>query len=1032
MEIPPHLLHEIKEGKVVLLLGSGASREAVDSAGNRPPTTDQLSRMISQRFLDDKYIDYPLDQVGELAISESDLFSVQDYIREILDPFEPAEAHALMTTFQWEGLATTNYDRLIELAYAKTPNPAQIPQPFLEDGDRIHDKMRNPNSVKLLKLHGCITRTNSPSCPLILTVDQYTQYERGRKRLFDQLYDWARERSIIFIGHSLKDSDLRILLNRLITEAGDARPRYFTVTPVLDAIQSRFWESRKVTTLEASFGDFMKALDSSISTPYRRVKVDYSSTTHPIEERFVRHDSKLSDRCKQFLDVEVDYVRNCGRSGAVDAQQFYRGFDLGWGAIEQDLDIGRRLADEILTDLVLDEPAEAPPSPTVVLVNAHAGAGKTILLKRMAWDAAHDYNRLCLYLKAYGTLDPIALQELQDLSQERIFLFVDNAADHTRELRQIANANGPEFRRITVITAERTNEWNMVDEESKTLVSASYDLEYLTEREIDALLAKLRRNRALGTLAALSEQEQREAFKKRAGRQLLVALHEATLGKALEDIVVDEYQSISPVEAQRMYLSICVLNRLNVGVRAGIISRIHGIRFEDFQKRFFQPLENVVWARPDPIIRDYVYMARHPYIADIVFTNILKDQEERFDAYVRCLRALNLDYKDDASAFRQMIRAHSLLEMFPNPDLIRTVLQEAQAIAGKDAFVLQQVAIFEMHHATGDLARAEGLLRTAEEIAPYSASIKHSLAEVELGLADQAHTELQRENHLKRAETIAFSLTGRRAGDSHPYHTLCKVGIKRLEVALSRSEVDFSPVAIEEIVKEIERHLSVGLQRFPEDSYLLDAESRFASLMSESERALNALVRAFKANRRNAWFAIRISRVFQHRDDITRAAEVLKEALEANANNLQLHYAYAKLMLETGRSEGDELRYHLQRSFSPGDNNIDAQILYGRQLYRAGGWDEAKGIFAQLSQVKMSPESRNRRRYPLEGEFYGSVVRQEVTYCFIQRDGIGERVFVFNGDMDADVLNCLRRDSRVAFRIGFTMRGPRAFDVRLL
>lgn len=1027
IESHSYLIQQVTEGKVVLLLGSGASCDATDCNGKRPPMGKELTQMLSTKFLGGKFSDHSLDEVSELAINESDLFAVQDYIREIFEPFEPTEAHQLMTAFRWEGLATTNYDRLIELAY-KNNDALQVPQPLISDRDRIADLMRNPNSVKLIKLHGCITRINNPDCQMILTVDQYSQYYQGRKCLFDQLYDWARERSIVFIGHSLKDPDIRFLLQKLITEVGDFRPKYYMVSPNPDPIQVRFWERKRVTCIDATFYNFMKSLDSAVPSTFRGVKIDYSIINHPIEERFVRRESKMSKRCMQFLDVEVDYVKECANNKPIDAKQFYRGFDLGWAGIEQNLDMGRLTADEILTELVLEEPVD-PSCAIISLVNAHAGAGKSILLKRIAWDAAHEYNRLCLFLKPHGTIDSVALQELQDLCQERIYLFIDDAADHTHELSQIATAPGSEFAHITVIAAERTNEWNMVNEEIKSLISSKYELHILSKKEIYKLLKLLRVHRALGTLERLNEDEQFDMFKEQAGRQILVALHEATLGKPLEEIVVDEFNNISPLEAQEMYLSICVLNRLGVRVRAGIISRIHGITFEEFKDKFFKPLEEVVDDRFDPIIRDRMYAARHPHIADMVFINVLTNQEERYDKYIRCLKSLNISYSTDSSAFRQMIRARNLMELFTNPDLIRSVLNEAQNITGRDPFVFQQTAIFEMNHDSGSLSTAGELLSKAEQLSPHSLPIKHSLAEVQLRLAERSHTTLQKEKCLSKAESISSSMIRRRSAESYPYHTICKVNLIRLEDAIAEEEEALFSSTIEKIVSSIEQTLSEGLQRFPESPHLLDAESRLADLLNDSERALSALQSAFEANRRNSWFATRISRVFQRQGKYIEASNVLKKALEANYNNNYLHYTYARLILSLDKPDSRELIFHLRRSFSPGDVNYDAQLLYGRQLYLSGEILESKKIFKDLGKARMAPEQMNRIRYPVDSKYYGTIMKQEISYLFIQGDGTTDWVFAHRVDIGDETWPSIKPSDRVSFKLGFTMKGPKAFEI---
>lgn len=157
MEIPSILETQVQQGKVVLILGAGASKEARDDKDRTPPNGSQLGRMLADKFLGGKHKDLMLSQIAEYAISESDLIQVQEYIREVFQAFKPTEAHKLMCSFTWHGLATTNYDRLIEEAYRTTARAAQVPKPFIENGDRVEENLKDPRSVPLLKLHGCIS-----------------------------------------------------------------------------------------------------------------------------------------------------------------------------------------------------------------------------------------------------------------------------------------------------------------------------------------------------------------------------------------------------------------------------------------------------------------------------------------------------------------------------------------------------------------------------------------------------------------------------------------------------------------------------------------------------------------------------------------------------------------------------------------------------------------------------------------------------------------------------------------------------------
>jgi len=377
----------------------------------------------------------------------------------------------------------------------------------------------------------------------------------------------------------------------------------------------------------------------------------------------------------------------------VDPRLFYKGANPGWPAIEQELDIRRYLGDTILTDHFLSEESEHRGSPEVIVVKGHAGAGTSVLLRRIAWDAARDYNRLVLYLKPNGIVSTTALQELINVTSERIFLFVDDAPQRVRELHSLFTQIGPEGRRLTVVLGSRINEWNIYASDLNSWVSVDHELRYLGLREIDALIAKLEQHDALGTLTGAPPERRRAAFADRAGRQLLVALHEATLSTPFEEIIENEFKNITPSEAQRIYLTICVLNRLHVPVRAGLIARVHGVPFEDFKARLFAPLEQVVTAEYDSIIRDYLYAARHPHIAEIVLQRMLRTQEDRHDAYIRCLSALNIDYSTDNKAFRQMVRGRAVLDLFPNHELARDVYRVARGIAGDEPHLLHQMAL---------------------------------------------------------------------------------------------------------------------------------------------------------------------------------------------------------------------------------------------------------------------------------------------------------------------------------------------------
>ena len=1030
MEIPADLLEQIKQGNVVLVLGAGASLSATDALSTHPPDGKKLGELLAKKFLNKKYIAYPLSHIAELSISQTDLRSVQDYIKEIFSPFQPTVAHKVMSTFRWWGIATTNYDLLIEKAYEGNLNAAQTPVPFIEDGDRVDDHMRQqPNGVRFLKLHGCITRTANTKCPLILTVEQYTEHHVGRKRIFSQLYDWAHEHPLIFIGQSLQDPDLCAILRELTVQRGDERPRYYAVAPDVDDIQTRAWEMKKISVLAGTFEEFINTLDAHIAVGFRKLSVP-PKVDLPITKHFLSQKPILSSSLLQFLAQDVEYIEGIVSTSFRQPLDFYKGLDFGWSAIEQKLDVQRLITDTILSDHFLDQNHEKL---EMILLKAHAGAGKSVLLKRLAWDAAKDYGYLCLFMKPYGAINTAAIQELLDLcNDKRLYLFIDNAADHQKEIYSLTSFRGPAFKNLTLVITERTNEWNVGCDLIAPFVTAEYEIKYLTSNEIDELLTLLAKNRALGTLANLSPEDQKRELSEQAGRQLLVALHEATLGKAFEDIIEDEYKSICPSEAQVLYLTVCVLNRLDIPVRAGLISRMYGIPFEKFKEKLFAPLEHVVIAEWNPIIKDYMYRARHARIAEIVFERILSDSENRYDYYLRILKELNIDYDADRIGFRKMIRARSLMSLFPSHEHIQSIYSVAKELVGDDPYLMQQMGIYEMQRPNGNLFKSGELLAQASRIADHDVSIKHSLAEHALRMAEIARTPLEKGKHLADAENMVLRIKRDAGSSSFIYHTLSKIGLKKLEdIKNGGGNGPFEERLIQDEINKLEKNLADGLQEFPGDPYLLEAESKIAALLSDSTRMVAALKKSFEANPRNSYVAIRLASYYKKTGLLEDSKKVFLKALEANGNERRLHYSYGKLLMELPNTLPEQLQYHFKRSFVPGDKNYDALLLYARQLFVMGHVDEAKALFKQLKNAAVNPEIKKQLRYPLADIFHGKITRVEAFYWLIARDGTNDWVYAYKDNADENLKQKASFGAKVSFRLAFNFFGINAFDIKL-
>ena len=1024
IDLSPYLISEIENGNVVVMLGAGASSGAKNRQGQSAPLAGELARLLAEKFLSPEYATRPLGWVANYAVSETNIAPVQEYVASLVEGLIPTPAHHILTTFRWRAIVTTNYDTLIEDAYAANKSAPQKLVPLLDDDQNFDVKLHDRNALPLLKLHGCITQARNPACPLVLSADSYIDYETKRSRLFHWFTELASDRTVLFLGYSLTDPNITAILERL-TQRLPNRLRYYLLTKGIGLYEARYWEKKKIQAIDATFDDAMKTLDQKCRRLFRGLIRPANSTLEAVQAKLVRRDVALSDMTLQFLDRDADYVATLKPSEMISPEQFYKGVSFEWSPIEQNLDVRRRLVDRMLDDYFIDTGDE--PGCSLVVVKGHAGAGKTVLLQRLAWDGAKVLGRFCLFLKPEGQLHPAAIKELAEATREPIFLFVTDLVERRREIEELFRATKTVAGQVVVIGAARSNEWNQSPESLTSLAADAdiIDLPYLHPTEIDELLALLERHHALGSLERESPEERKKRLQFQAGRQLLVALHEATHGKAFMEIIADEFDGITPRKAQEIYLTVCLLNQFGAKVRAGIISRMHGVEFEDFKREFFSPLEQVVLVKQDRT-RDYTYEARHPLIAEFVIRSKLTNKEDLYREVTSCLRHLNPGFSTDQAAFNAMVRGHSVLEQFPDHAMASSLYAIAHAHVGNDPYLLQQMTIYEMNRPNGNLGTAETYIRKALQQKEHSRKLRHTLAELFFRRAEATNQPAERRKWMEDARRTCQELIRGKADEPYPYYTLIKLGTLELACALQEPAPDDK--LIDEIARRTEQAISNGLQRFPNNAEIRQAEARYAGVTIDDARFVKALHRAFDLNPRNSMTAIRLSECYARSDDLDKALTILKRALDARPGEPRLRFRYGRLLMDT-QGDCDEILYHLARGYTPGDENYEAQFWHARQLFVAGKLRESKALFRQLRRARVAPADRYRARDPLESVFSGRVDRIHTNHFLIARDGDAEWVMAAREEVSPELWDSLSINQRMRFRIAFCLGGTVAIDV---
>lgn len=1035
------MVDKITSGKAVLFLGAGAAFGAIAPAGKAVVSGNQLRDLLSDRFLGGEQKDKSLVQVANYSKHQAGLNEVQVFIKGQFELLQPADFHKLLPLFKWHAIFTTNYDLIVERAYDQVPKRLQNLAPIVRDGDQFSEAISNPDQLPYFKLHGCISSINDSNLPLILASEEYAKYKNNRRRLFKHLLEFGREHPIIFCGYQIGDPNIQQILFDLC-DSGIERPNYMVVDPGLNKFDRTMWQANRFDTLSWTFKNFLEHLDKEIDTN-KRILGSITKASNKPYNKYLKHTAVFSQQLLNYLDTELEFIYQGMPFEGTQPIDFYTGLDDGWGAIHQDLDVTRKICDQLLIDSLVDEKLKGSSS---FLVKGHAGSGKSVLLKRIAWNAVKELDDYpVFFLRKGAILRPSLVSELCHGLDKRALLVVDDALANRTDLLKLYELLNYEDAPVSIITSSRSNEWNQLGGDLESHILAEYDLDKLSEREINQLVEKLNKHHCLGNLKNLKLSDVKSNFNLTSDRQLLVALHEVTSGKPFEQIIYDEYQRITPIEAKLLYMDVCTLHRLNVPVRAGLISRISGISIEDFRKRFLSPLQHLIKTYMDQRSRDYVYVARHPLIAEFVFDQALSDPNAKAEQLVRVISRMNIDYTVDEEAFSILIKGKILAKLFSDKYLAKKIYDAAEEAGAPMHYIWHQRAIFEINHPGADLNAAMSAILNAEKNLVNGRSDKavlHTKALIYKKMAKASSYPLEVNKYRVEARLILERLL-KSNNDSRAFHALAELDLDELDEKLHSVPMngialdDLHERALISIVKKAEDIIYKGLQRYPGDEYLLISKANLARKLNEHENVRTILENAYRNNSSSEYLAISLARNKGESGDLAGSTQILRTAIAQTPNSKPLYLALAKnLILENDQSITPEIIHHLKRSFSPGDTNYDAQFWYGRHNYLYGNRKEAEEIFRKLKSTNLPPNLRRRLQgnsldsSGMEIVYSGEVVSEHVDFFFIRSTELGDKVFSHISNFYDKSTEDITIGTEVSFNLSFSMRGPCAINVK--
>lgn len=1012
----------------MLFLGAGASKEATDEAKNTPPDANELRDLIAQEFFKKEMKNRDLMQVAEMAIGVSGgRPQVYQYIKTILEPFKISKTHECISTYQWKMICTTNYDLILEESYANNEQRVQNIVPFVKDAQPIDNLLReSENGVQYIKLHGCLNHVFDADCPLILSQEQYNSFSKNRKFLFNRLEDAAAQSVVLFAGYRLDDAHLRRLVYDL---PSDQRPRWYMISPGAEAEDIHFWSSKNIEIIPTTLGEFMRALNADIPALMRAVPVPDEVKELAIRTHYARP-ALESTRLNTTLQNDLVHVHAGMPTTEQDPRKFFSGHDTGWGGILNDLDVRRKVEERVLLDVIIED--TAAPEPELHVLRGSGGAGKSIALKRIAFDAATELESLCLWLRRGCSISHDALSELHALTQRPIYLFIDEIALHLEQVSELLNSARQNRVPLRIIGAERDSDWFSYCGPLESLVDVKqYRVGHLSEAEVNQLLDLLATHNALGLLEGHPREEQVREFMDagRADRQLLVALHELTQGKPFADIVFEEFERVTPATARQLYLDVATLHQFKSGIRAGTISRISGITFTDFQDRFLNPLFGLIKTITDRYTGDVSYYTRHSRVAEIIFNRAMKEDASIVSQVCRIIGGIDIGYSSDKKALLDLIRGRSLSEKLRHRNSGREIFLHASNVFGESAWILQQSAIFELHHKHGDIDEAVKIIEKSSSLEPNNFAIRHTKAEISRQKANAVKSNSVKDSFRSQCRSILNSIPSE---NSYKATTRCKLLVdEAIDLAnslgddISERDGENLDAAIDLAQSSLER----AQAQFSDHPEFLQIEARLASALNEEEKAFSALLAAWKAGAKGTGTAIKVAGIHTLNGNHSDAVSILKDALARHPDDRAAHLALARALVRESETNLETSTLHARRASSLGDTSYSSRMYLAQLLFKAGQYGDSRDLFSEIDQnadpglFKKTPAEDNEITATIQ-PLRGRVSAIKSSYLFVSDTGYPDSIFVHNSNIDTIILDSISVGDSVKVKIRFNRVGP--------
>ncbi|CAG0952201.1 hypothetical protein METP3_00279 [Methanosarcinales archaeon] len=771
---------KVHNGEIALFLGAGAS---LSSGG---PTGKDLIQLIKEDFKDIDFGDVGnnlLDVCQEIDDNGHGP-QLKRFISKIFYGLEPSSAHPKLPSFPWPVIYTTNYEDLIEKTfeecYLKNPENARRCKQILR-GDRQY-YLKNKEEVLLFKIMGDSKRDDPLESP-VLTRNDFNLRALDRKRMLELLSSFVIDGEVLYIGYSFQDRIIFEVIDELSKNFGDRIGKSYALVPSIERGSKieQLLIKRNIIPLPLTFEEFIKELEEekpvSLVGKNRHdilLKLKYGEASIPYKEY-----KEYEEYFKIINEYALSELFDKGELEEEKVRSFLRSRSESWEPFIKNWDFKRNIYLKIKSELESELNKKGPENNDAIIIEGGGGLGKSILLKRLAYDFYEAGNPVIIlnsYLDNfdYKLIDKFCEHVNQQATSRdnthKLIIILDNADANINHIKKLSIFLKNRSKSAVIVGATRPNEWAHAQNQwgYKQIVSDGKKFE---------ILPKMDKNETKDLIKHIGKLLNMEDFslnldywtdfvEKNYNNDFFATIYGLVdpARRKLDEIIWDEYKKLPSLPTRTVYEYVCLFSQYDLPLKLEMIVRPLEKKFNYSYREFANEIykteaKSLIVEIEGHYAGDLFYMAKNKIVAQKIVEKLFDVHDTiRLDDMVK--RYVEILSEVKAMDKVEMDIAKSLLVKYLGPNGIdNKKINEDNLIKLYDSLINNGIEESTILHHYGILERNRGNFEKSDALLKKSLQISRKYKGSSLGI-EQEKNILNSLGVLYSKEALKFESLG--------------------------------------------------------------------------------------------------------------------------------------------------------------------------------------------------------------------------------------------------------------------------------